>query len=365
MKSKKYTFQKFNVQEDIISTKGITLIALIVTIIVMIILVGVVLKLIIGDTGIVNTTQKTKIITEYTAAKEIIELKLMDIQADCIIRKTEYNIIEVANSMKEYEQITIEKYYNLDVALIKNGINENLLNLKSILVKANRYPRYKFLIGEKGTIERVATQDVTDTTTLEEDENQVLEIIEDFEEKLGICEKTKEEQKENINIFRELENNNKTVNDLEEYGMTVNRIGKSETNYFPYNKLYKLGQGSRSGINNNTFTLTIDYSTLLSKLEDQQIKGIYTKYYHKAWTHSKSYTSWIYSKMIIKYDDNTEKAIQTETLSACNKDLEAEPSLVLMFENGKKVSKIQIIIHMYDSDCGDAGGYIKSIELVR
>lgn len=346
-------------RKNIINQKGITLIALIITVIVLLILAGVVLSLSIGERGIFSTAKAAKVKTEYTAAKEIVELKLMDIQSDCIVRKVEYNIVEIANSMKEDDQITIEKYYNSNVALVKNGISENLVNLKAILVSANSYPKYKFLIGESGEIERVATQNVTDTTNLEEDKRQILESIDDYETKLGID----IGPRENKNIFKELEENNKTVNDLAEYGMTVKRSGKNE--YAGYNELYHLGQGSGAGINRNTFTLTIDYDTLCSKLDSKLYKGITTEFSSMIHSERSGYTPWIYSKILIKYDDDTEKEIKTETIYANNKIINEEKALTLMFETNKKVSKIQIIIDMYDSDWGSARGCIKNIELIK
>lgn len=341
------------------NTKGITLIALIITIIILLILVAVVLNLSLGERGIFNTAGDASIKTEYTAAKEIVELKLMDIQSDCIIREVEYNIVEISKSMKKDEQITIEKYYNSSVALIKNGISENLVNLKAILVSANDYPKYKFLIGENCTIQRVTTESVTETTTLEEDSQQILENIDDYETQLGMD----IGPRENRNIFKEIESKNKTVDDFAEYGMTVGRSGRNE--YGGFNELYHLGQGSGGGIHRNTFTLTIDYNTLCSKLDSKLYKGIYTEFWLSAWTYRSSYTSWIYSKILIKYDDDTEKEAQTETIYACNTTIEEEPTLTLMFEPNKKVSEIQIIIDMYDADYGNAQGCIKNIELIR
>ena len=61
---------------------------------------------------------------------------------------------------------------------------------------------------------------------------------------------------ENMEIFSELEKNGKTVDDLNEYGITISRSGYDQ--YGGYNELHSLGMGSGTNINRNTFVLTID-----------------------------------------------------------------------------------------------------------
>ncbi len=69
--------------------KGITLIALIITIIVMLILAGVVLNLTIGERGIFNTAKKSGEEYEKAQLKEELELKILDIQSDKIAQGKE------------------------------------------------------------------------------------------------------------------------------------------------------------------------------------------------------------------------------------------------------------------------------------
>ena len=315
----------------------------------MLILVGVVLNLTLGEHGIFKTAEEAVVKTEYTAAKEIVDLKLMDIQANCITNEIEYNILEIAKRMKEDEQITIEKYYNSSVALIKNGVNENMVNIKAILVSANNYPKYKFLIGEDCKIQKISTKNVTDTTTLEEDSKQLLEDIEWFETNLGIYTPSPR----NIEIFEELEKNGKTVNELAEYGMTVTRVGADQSDY---NQLHKLGQGSGRGIHNNTFTLTIDYNTLMSKLIYKKFNGLHVDFYFTAHA-SYSTVSWVNSKILVQYTDNTEQEIQSETYTVSRSSITDEHvPLEIKFDKNKKVSQIQVIISMRD-------GYIKNMQL--
>lgn len=61
------------------NNKGITLIALVVTIIILIILAGVSINLILGENGIINKAQEAKLGTEIAKEKEILQLAMADI----------------------------------------------------------------------------------------------------------------------------------------------------------------------------------------------------------------------------------------------------------------------------------------------
>ena len=91
--------------------------------------------------------------------------------------------------MKESEDITIEKYYNDDIASIKDGVTENLVSLKAIVVSVDEYPRYKFLIEEPGKITKVLSGAIKDTTEITD-----FKEIEEFEKE--IMDQTDEGEKE-------------------------------------------------------------------------------------------------------------------------------------------------------------------------
>jgi len=91
--------------------------------------------------------------------------------------------------MKESKDITIEKYYNDDVASIKDGVTENLISIKAIVVSVNEYPRYKFLIEEPGKITKVLSEEIKDTTEITD-----FKEIEEFEK--DIMDQTSEGEKE-------------------------------------------------------------------------------------------------------------------------------------------------------------------------
>ena len=64
------------------NTKGITLIALVITIVIMIILAGVTIAMLTGENGIVNKANKANSKNNEQAAKEILNLKITNVQMD-------------------------------------------------------------------------------------------------------------------------------------------------------------------------------------------------------------------------------------------------------------------------------------------
>lgn len=64
-------------------SNGITLIVLVITIIIILIIAGIAITQL-SENGIIGKAKLAKEKTEYTSAKEIIRLKLMEIHADCV-----------------------------------------------------------------------------------------------------------------------------------------------------------------------------------------------------------------------------------------------------------------------------------------
>lgn len=62
--------------------RGITLIALIVTIIVLLILAGVSIRTLTGDNGILNRAETAKELTEKAIAKEKLQIELIDLAGE-------------------------------------------------------------------------------------------------------------------------------------------------------------------------------------------------------------------------------------------------------------------------------------------
>lgn len=107
-------------------TRGITLIALIITIIVLLILAAVSIATLTAENGILSKAKIAKIRTEYTSAKEIIELKLMEIQAECHYQQKEYTIEEIEKNIEDEKIKKDKKYFDNN-------------ELKGILVSVNQY----------------------------------------------------------------------------------------------------------------------------------------------------------------------------------------------------------------------------------
>lgn len=94
---------KNNKEKDLVSTqRGITLIALIITIILMLILAGVVLNLAIGDNGLIKLGKKAGEEYKISAAKEKIELAVMDYEAK-MRKETIYSILDKIEGLESIE----------------------------------------------------------------------------------------------------------------------------------------------------------------------------------------------------------------------------------------------------------------------
>lgn len=96
-------------------------------------------------------------------------------------------------------------------------------------------------------------------------------------------------------------------------------------------------------------------------LPSNNYKGIFTQIFERADTDYSSYTSWIYSDLIINYDDGTNSKCTTETIKASNTTITAEPYLGNSID--KNVKNIQIILYGYDSNYGSVDMYIEKLGL--
>ena len=149
------------------SSKGITLIALVIIIIILLILAGITITQLTGS-GLFEKTGVAKQKTRYVSAKEIIDLKLMEIQVDCEQKGEVYNIDKIAKEMEEARDITIEWFYNKETGKIKDGIENGTTELEGIVVSVDEYSEYKFLIGKECQITGVLEGDIKDTTSKED-----------------------------------------------------------------------------------------------------------------------------------------------------------------------------------------------------
>lgn len=160
------------------NTNGITLVALVITIILLLILAGITISQLTGS-GLFGKAKRAKIISEYTTAKEIIKLELMSIQTACIKEENNYNIIEIEKGMEKPNHITIDNIYYSNTAKLKGELELDINRkeyLVGILVSVDQYSQYKFLIGKSGDIEKAVQVEIPDTI-----ESEKLKPIDEFE----------------------------------------------------------------------------------------------------------------------------------------------------------------------------------------
>lgn len=148
--------------------RGITLIALVITIIILIILAGISINLLLGENGIITRSKNAKEQHEYAAAKEIIDLKLAEIYTDAVSNNEEYTMKKITTEMDKDTTITTEQKYFKTTASLKSGVSVSVEDLKGIVVSANQYERFKFLVsGVNGSIQVIGytTETIPNTWT--------------------------------------------------------------------------------------------------------------------------------------------------------------------------------------------------------
>lgn len=262
--------------------RGITLIALIMTIIVLLILAGIAITQL-SQNGIFGKSKLAKEITQYTSAKEILDMKLMEIQTDCVYEQKEFNIIEITNSIQKSNDITIEKYYMGDVVATKVDIPENLINLKGILVSVDQFEKYKFLIGDNSKVIGATTEEIPDKMedlkTLEQFEEDMFNMYitnenVDIGEKFYLYDEGK--INEAVNEFIGISDNSAEYKTNESSYLYTNALSssfnlsyigtKNKINLRDYSKVKCLVSTGDNVAENNQFRLVLNNSQLPSSL---------------------------------------------------------------------------------------------------
>lgn len=136
-----------------IKEKGITLIALIVTIIIILIIAGVSIGITMNSEGLFQKTKTAVNVTNYKSAYEKLQIKLLEIRMTCEQENKNYNIEEIKEKLWDDPDFTIIKAFYKDVAKARNNVERNKANLKEIVVVVEEQEEYKFLVGETGNIE--------------------------------------------------------------------------------------------------------------------------------------------------------------------------------------------------------------------
>ncbi len=128
------------------NAKGITLIALIITIIILLILAAVTLNITIGDNGIITKTKLAKIYTEKSEAEEMLLTKIANVQINNKGQATLRNLLEAFKTDNEINILEI-KTETETITDINTEIEENTL-IKEITVQIKGYEQFNFTIGE-------------------------------------------------------------------------------------------------------------------------------------------------------------------------------------------------------------------------
>ena len=126
--------------------KGITLIALVITIIILVILAGISIRIALGNTGIVNKAQTASEVTIKEAAKEAMNLKITNVQIESYVEKQRMPTLqEIADNFcqdEDFEYVELETKKTASLNKIEVGENE------SIFTKLKEYP-YEFEINNQ------------------------------------------------------------------------------------------------------------------------------------------------------------------------------------------------------------------------
>lgn len=199
------------------NTKGITLVALVVTIIILLLLAGITISALTANNGLINKTKISKVKTEYTSAKEKVQIEIMAAQTQNYSEQNESIILTITKHMIDIQDISVNKIYFSKTSQIdeelQNKFNSNK-SVEGIVVSVNEYSKYKFLIGRDGKIEGATTKDVD--SMAQED----FETIENFEKNIGNLSKN-EEVNEELEI---------KITDINQDGYTVNVINNYPEN---------------------------------------------------------------------------------------------------------------------------------------
>ena len=216
------------------NNNAITLIALVITIIILLILAGVTIATLI-ENGLLNKAKQVGQQTRYTNSKEMVLIKIMEINSDCIANGKKCTIEEIYYGMEKAENITINKIFTSETAKVKDNIEmSDILYLNDISVSVDIYSEYNFLISLDGNTERVLEGNVEEVVSEEE-----FTHIEEFEkDKFG--KKIESEEKEEIQNYEYITSEN--YGDYINYAIDLNDDGnlsndwkifyKSESNIY-------------------------------------------------------------------------------------------------------------------------------------
>ena len=135
--------------------KGITLVALVITIIVLLILAGVAIRAIVGDNGVLNQSTKASEKTKYKQAKEIAEMQTEYIESGVNAGKADLTTTQqkIQDLIDTKENAEIEKVSDIKKEIDDEGnekeyIEVTLTNKEKFNIYGVSKSSYSFTIGE-------------------------------------------------------------------------------------------------------------------------------------------------------------------------------------------------------------------------
>ena len=110
--------------------KGITLITLAITIVILLILAGISISIVIGNNSLIDRAKSTQKVQTIAGIKEALELEKVDIQVESKTVNLENYLVQISTGKKNYDLSSTEKIDNKNAYIIIND-------------------QYKFLIKDK------------------------------------------------------------------------------------------------------------------------------------------------------------------------------------------------------------------------
>ena len=278
------------------NNKGITLIALIVTIIILIILAGVSVRLILGQNGIIERAKRSSMSNEEGSAREKLELALMDLRIDKET-KNEYNENEYIDNYLSSKQMVVNEnivlvdgwQFEIDrnkLKIIMNlgqGEESDDIYLVANVIDAADFTKatLKIEITYEGEIDSIQINGQNETIPTKQDGKYVLEkeILENENFTIYVKDKDNNYKVEKVNVESISEDTN--ISSKEEINEFRNRVnagatyegkvitltssidleGSEENEWIPIGNAQKPFKGTFDGQNNTINNVYINEDT--------------------------------------------------------------------------------------------------------
>ena len=207
-------------EKQLRNQRGITLIALVVTIIVLIVLAGIAISITVGDSGIFTKAKEAKRLQITAEAKEKIGTEILAAQVEAIERNEELEQVQVEDIISKYGTLQDDK----DTIILKdNGYEISLLDIyQGTTTSSGSYTENKAKIELlEGQVKRLQEQLDSMSQTGDEKDKKIAEL----NDKVTNIENEKNELQNKANELVALKEN------LGKVTATENQILKSYTAY--------------------------------------------------------------------------------------------------------------------------------------